>query len=319
MAAHPVLTITVNPALDVAATVEYLVPDHKMEALEHRRDPGGGGLNVSRVLRRLGVESRAWLAVGGAIGDEVIALADREGIEVVAHRIDGATRESVSISDRKTGHQYRVVMPGPTMSDHAEVADAVIALAAEADIVVLSGSLPPGVPDSFYASICDGLATTTTVVDAKGATLARVVEGAVDVVKPSRRELASLAGWIPTELEEIEVAARQVLDRGGVGALAVSLGGDGAVLVERHGAVHWFRPPDVVVQSTVGAGDAMVGGIVTGLTMGDTLVEATRRGVAAGTATVLTPGTDLCHAPDVERIIPEVTVVSSRTGERPTR
>lgn len=292
-----VLTVTVNPALDVAATVEYLVPDHKMDAIDHRRDPGGGGVNVSRVLHRLDVSNRAWVAVGGAVGDELVARSEEEGISTVAHRLDGGTRENLAISDAKTGHQYRIGFPGATIVDPDRAFDEIVDLADGVDIVVLSGGLAPGLPDDFYGSLCKALDAPTTVVDAKGAALAHVVDGPADVVKPSRRELASLVSWIPADFDEVELAARQVLERGSVGALAVSLGGDGAVLVERDGPSTWFDPPAVDVSSTVGAGDSMVAGIVAGLVGGATLAEATRRGVAAGTATATTPAPSCATPP----------------------
>lgn len=303
-----VLTVTVNPALDIAATVEYLVPDHKMDTIDHRRDPGGGGVNVSRVLHRLGVSNQAWVAVGGAVGEELVARIEEEGISTVAHRLDAGTRENLAINDAKTGHQYRIGFPGATIDDHERAFAEIVDLATGVDIVVLSGGLAPGVPDDFYASLCEALDGPTTVVDAKGAALAHVADGPADVVKPSRRELASLVSWIPAGWDEVELAARQVLERGSVGALAVSLGGDGAVLVERDGPTTWFDPPAVEVSSTVGAGDSMVAGIVAGLADGATLSDSTRRGVAAGTATAATPGTQLCHPADVERLFGEVRV-----------
>lgn len=306
MASPRVLTVTVNPALDVGVSVEYLVPDHKLEALDHRRELGGGGVNVARVLGRLGVQSRAWVAVGGAVGDEVLDLAAAQGIDTVAHPIDGTTRESIAISDQKAGHQYRIVLPGPTIADHRPIRADIEALADDVDVVVLSGGLPPGVPDDLYRTLCDALEHTTTVVDAKGAALARTIESSADVVKPSRRELASLVRWIPADLAEVELAARQVLERGAVGALAVSLGGDGALLVERGGATTRYLAPEVDVASTVGAGDSMVAGIVAGLVAGDDLVEATRLGVAAGSATAMTPGTELCQQADVDRLLAQV-------------
>lgn len=303
-----VLTVTVNPALDIAATVEYLVPDHKMDTIDHRRDPGGGGVNVSRVLQRLGVPNRAWVAVGGAVGEELVTRIEQEGISTVAHRLDAGTRENLAISDAKSGHQYRIGFPGAAI-DHPEQATAeIVDLAAGVDLVVMSGGLAPGLPDDFYASLCEVLDGPTTVVDAKGPALALVTDGRADVIKPSRRELASLVSWIPADFDEVELAARQVLARGAVGALAVSLGGDGAVLVERDGPTTWFDPPEVTVSSTVGAGDSMVAGIVAGLAAGADLAEATRRGVAAGTATATSPGTQLCDPDEVERIFGEVRV-----------
>lgn len=303
-----VLTVTVNPTIDVGVTVEYLVPDHKLPVIDHRRDAGGGGVNVSRVLQRLGVPSRAWIAAGGPTGEELAGLLEDEGVSPVVHRVDGITRESISVTDDKRGDQYRIVLPGPTVSGASEMVDAIVELGASADVVVLSGSLAPGLPDDLYASICERLGDTTTVVDTKGEALARVVEGHADVIKPSRRELASLVEWTPADEGEIVLAARRVLERGAVGALVVSLGGDGAVLVERSGEVTWYDPPAVDVVSTVGSGDSMVAGIVAGMTRGRGLVEAVGDGVAAGSAAVLTPGTDLCRVEDVDRLRPQVSM-----------
>lgn len=304
--AASVLTVTVNPALDVSVTVEYLVPEHKLTATDHRRDPGGGGINVSRVLRRFGVDNRAWIAAGGATGDELVSLVEAEGTATTVHRIDGVTRESIAITDDKRDEQYRIVLPGPTVDGHEDLLAGIRALADDVDVVVLSGSLPPGVPADLYATICASLGDTTTVVDTKGDVLAEVVRGRADVVKPSRRELASLVDWVPASADEIVLAARRVLELGEVGALAVSLGRDGAVLVERSGDVTWYLPPAVEVRSTVGSGDSMVAGVVAGLADGEPLVDAVRRGVAAGAAAVLTPGTELCRPEDVERIRPQV-------------
>lgn len=306
MTSPRVLTVTANPALDVAVSVEYLVPDHKLEALDHRRELGGGGVNVARVLARLGVESRAWMVVGGAVGDELLSLAAAQGLDAVAHRIEGSTRESIAVSDLKAGHQYRIVLPGPAIADPAAMVADIEARSGDVDVVVLSGGLPPGVPVDLYRTLCEVLPHATTVVDAKGEALARTLESSADVVKPSRRELASLVSWIPADLDEVELAARQVLARGRVGALAVSLGGDGAMLVERDGPTTRYAAPEVPVASTVGAGDSMVAGIVAGLVAGEDLAEATRRGVAAGSATAMTPGTELCRRADVDRLLDQV-------------
>ena len=306
MSGPSVLTVTVNPALDVSVTVDYLVPEHKLRATDVRREPGGGGINVSRVLRRLGVDSRAWIAAGGPIGDELVAMVEAEGIATSVHAIGGSTRESFSVTDAKRGEQYRIVLPGPTVDDPETLVGEIAALAADADVVVLSGSLPPGVPDELYASICEPIEEAFTVVDTKGPALAAAAAGTADVLKPSRRELASLVDWVPADLREVELAARQVLERGGVGALAVSLGGDGALLVERSGEATWFDPLDVEVVSTVGAGDSMVAGIVAGLIWGRPLPDAVALGVAAGTAAILRPGNEPCRPDDVDRLLGDV-------------
>lgn len=307
MADASVLTVTPNPTIDVGVTVEYLVPDHKLQATDHRRDPGGGGVNVARVLQRFGITTQAWIAAGGPTGEELAERLEREGIVPVVHRTGAATRENIAVTDAKRAEQYRIVLPGAEV-DPAGMVDTVVELAGAVDVVVLSGSLPPGIPDDLYRAICDALGDTTTVVDTKGGPLARVVEGRADVVKPSRRELASLVEWTPADEDEIVLAARKVLERGRVGALAISLGGDGAVLVERSGRVTWYDPPAVEVVSTVGSGDSMVAGIAAGLVQGHGLAEAVADGVAAGAAAVITPGTDLCRPADVARLRPQVVV-----------
>lgn len=308
----PVVTLTVNPALDVALTVEAMVPEHKMRAVASRRDPGGGGVNVSRVLKRLGVASEALVVAGGPIGDEVVALVEAEG--VVVSRLDNPhmTRESVAVLDASRGTQYRIVVDGPAVADTGALFDAVVAAARGASVLVVSGNLSPATPPRLYrdllAAVAADSAGTTTVVDCAGAALAETVRSGATIVKPSRRELASLVDWTPATSGEVVVAARQVLERGDVAALVVSLGARGAVLVERDGPSTWFAPPVVEVVSTVGSGDTMVAALVAALLDGSDFVEAVRRGVAAGTAACLTDGTDLCHVADVQRLLPLVQV-----------
>lgn len=301
-----ILTVTVNPALDVAVSVPSLVPEHKLRATDLRRDPGGGGVNVSRVLRRFGIESASWVTVGGAIGAELVELLEAEGIHPLTFPIDTSTRESYAVLDEARFLQYRIVVDGPTIEDPAAMHDAIAEAAAGADVVVLSGGVAPGLPDRFYADLIDVIGEAhgvTTVVDTAGPPLAEVMTSTATLVKPSRRELASLVDWVPADRREIALAAQQVLARGRVGALAVSLGSEGAMLARPDVAPVWFGSPPVErVVSTVGSGDSMVAGMVAALIDGADLVDAVRRGVAAGSAAVLTPGTDLAHPEDVDRL-----------------
>ncbi len=305
-----VVTVTTNPALDVAFTVDALVPDHKLRASATRREPGGGGVNVARVLGRFGIPTDAVVAAGGSIGAEVVALLEAEDVQVTAITIDGSTRESISISDASDGRQYRVVFPGPTIADAQHFQAMVTAAAKPAEWVVASGSLAPGLPDDFYRVLGPALAPASLVLDVSGPALAEAVQGDAFLIKPSRRELASLLSWTPANSEEIEVGAREVLARGSVENLVVSLGPAGAALVRRNETTQWFRSPPVEVKSTVGAGDAMVAGIVSGLVDGCNVIEAVRRGVAAGSATVSSPGTALCTAAAALELSDMVTVAS---------
>jgi 6-phosphofructokinase 2 len=314
------VTLTVNPALDVAVTVEAMVPEHKMYAVASRRDPGGGGVNVSRALRRLGVASEALIVAGGPIGDELVGLVEAEGVAV--SRIDNPhmTRESIAVRDASRGTQYRIIVDGPAVDDTGTLRDVVVAAARGASVLVVSGNLSPATPPRLYRDLIAAVAAdsprTTTVVDCAGRALDEVVRSGATIVKPSRRELASLVDWTPATSGELVVAARQVLGRGAVEVLVVSLGALGAVLVERDGPATWFAPPDVDVVSTVGSGDTMVAALVAALLDGSDLVAAVRHGVAAGTAACLTDGTELCRVADVQRLLPLVQVETD-TGRTP--
>ncbi|MGB7878527.1 MAG: 1-phosphofructokinase family hexose kinase [Ilumatobacteraceae bacterium] len=308
---HGVVTVTLNPALDVSMSIDLLVPDRKLRAHDVRREAGGGGVNVSRVLRRLGVPNTSFVVTGGAIGDELLTLMRHEGLDVIGFTIDGTTRESVAITETNTARQYRVSVPGPTVDRPDELQRILREISAAASIVVLSGSVPHGLPSDFYARLLEDLdPDVTAIVDTAGAALAAVVGSATrgaDVVKPSQRELAELVGWEPETPHQIEQAVQEVLGLGGTRAVIASRGPSGALLATRDGELRWYRPPPVRPVSTVGAGDSTVAGIAAALAHGDDLVSAVRLGVAAGTATVLTPGTELCDPDVVERFVEQVT------------
>lgn len=308
--AKDILTVTVNPALDVAVSVRELVPDHKLKATHHHRHPGGGGVNVSRGLRRFGIASHAWVAAGGAIGQELITRLEAEEISVTCHPIVGQTREAIAVRDETSGQQYRVVVDGPAIDDPEAMVAAVATRADHADVVVLSGYLAPGLPDDFYARILRGLPEPTiSIVDCDAGPLSHAISAGATLVKPSERELSELLGRELRTNGDIEAGARDALDMGPVDAIVVSLGADGALLADRDRGATWFSVPPVRdVLSTVGSGDAMVAGIVAGLLEGENLADACRRGVAAGTAAALTPGTELSSAAHVRTLLPKVGV-----------
>ena len=314
--ANGLLTVTVNPALDVSMVIGRLVPDAKLRAYDCRREAGGGGVNVSRVLQRLSVPSTAFVVAGGPIGTELITRMEAEDLDVATFTIPATTRESVAVTETTTKHQYRLSLAGPTVDDADGLQRWVVDAARAARIVVLSGTVAPGLPTDFYARIiADRAPGTTTIVDTHGPPLAAVTAGTATIVKPSQRELAELVGWEPATALDIERAAQEVLEQGSVRAVVASRGPSGALLAVRGEGARWFRPPPVRPVSTVGAGDSMVAGIAASLFRGSDLEDAVRHGVAAGTATVLTPGTALCERADVERFVDQVTVHGSH--ERP--
>lgn len=289
-----VATITLNPTVDVALVVDELLVDHKMLATAHRREPGGGGVNVARSLCRLGVDCTAVITTGGATGAELRSMLAMEGVPAEPLPIRGETRESVSLRDVSTGNQYRIVIPGPMAGDVRELVVEAAQRAATADIVVVSGRLNPGLAADTYRRLAAELEPATVVVDCPQPSLGEVVEGRCALIKPSRRELSMLVGRPLPADRHVVAAAEEVFARGEVASVLVSLGADGALLARRDDPpLRYLPPPIAEVVSTVGCGDAMVAGVVAALAAGDSLEEAVRFGLATGTAAARTAGTEL--------------------------
>ena len=304
-----IVTLTVNPALDVSTTTETVMPEHKMRCGPSRVDPGGGGVNVSRVIERLGGHSTAIYAVGGATGQAYRQLLEAEGIIGLAIGIAGSTRQNVTVDETSTGQQFRFVLQGPqlTESEWMQCLTATDAAMNLGGYVVPSGSLAPGMPDDFYARVARRARElgVRCIVDASGDALAAAVEEGVYLVKPSGRELGELVGATVMTIDEKVEAARELVGRGRVEVVALTLGGDGAVLVTAESVTRLASPP-ITVKSTVGAGDSFLAAMVLRLAQGHDLAAAFRGGVAAGAATATTEATELCHRDDVERFESEL-------------
>lgn len=289
-----VLTVTMNPALDNSFTVPRLTPHSKMRCSAHRVDPGGGGVNVARFLHLLGEDVLALLPVAGYVGKALLELLDREGVKTAAVPIGGETRESHHVTDLETGLQYRFVLPGPTLGarEQERCLEAVSAYAGAAEFVVLSGSLPPGVPAGFVATVSDEVARAGArlVLDTSGDAL--VAARGAFLLKPSVRELEEILDRRLESLSAQVRGAHELLDRVQATALLLSRGNEGVVVVTEGSAV---RVPahHVHAVSTVGAGDALVAGTVFGLRRGWDLPRAARFGVACSTAMIGTVGTSL--------------------------
>ncbi|HEX6985288.1 MAG TPA: 1-phosphofructokinase family hexose kinase, partial [Planctomycetaceae bacterium] len=307
-AMYDALTLTVNPCIDVSASVDRVVPEDKLRCDEPRYDPGGGGINVARVVNTLGGRSLAVWTSGGLTGDFLGSLLDGCGLEHVPVAVTGMTRQNVIIFEKATHLQYRFGMPGAPLSREEQLACGVAVgdRAAEARTIVLSGSLPPDAPVNFYRRIVDRLpAGPRVLVDTSGVPLRESLGPGVFLIKPNRREMNLLAGCPVDSEAALADAAGGLVRDGAAEAVVVSLGADGVLYATAEG-VETVRAPDVPVRSKVGAGDSMVGGIATGLARGETIAAAVRLGVAAGTATVMTSGTQLCRREDVERLDAEI-------------
>jgi 6-phosphofructokinase 2 len=300
----PIVTLTMNPALDIATETETIVPAHKLRCGEPRYDPGGGGINVARAVHHLGGEAIAVFPVGGLSGEMLCRLLADEGVPHATVAVDGITRESFAVVERQSGKQYRFLMPGPHIGagDQARCLDDLAMHLNGAEYLVASGSLPPGCPMDFYVSIGE-LAqqhSARFVLDTSGPALSSAAKGAF-LIKASLRELEELSGTeIRTENEQ-EKAARQIIARGCAEILVVSLGAEGALLATGD-EIRRFAAIPVPAQSSIGAGDSMLAGIVWSLTRGWTPPDAVGFGMAAGAAALLRPGTELCRREDTDRL-----------------
>lgn len=306
-----ILTVTMNPAVDIATSTDKVVPTHKLRCSRPQRHPGGGGVNVARVVHRLDGDCAALYPAGRASGDLLRLLLDEEGVASICVSIAGETRESFSVNESSTGQEYRFVLPGPELALHDWQAclDHVVALDQPPLYLVASGSLPPGVPDDFYARLTR-LAKPLgikVVLDTSGPALAAALEEGVYLVKPSLRELRDLVRQpLDTEVQWRR-AAEQLVEQGKAQVVVLSLGGGGAWLVAPEGAC--FAPSlPIKVVSAIGAGDSFVGAMVWALARGLALKDAFRYGVAAGSAALLSEGTGLCRPADVARLYGQVTL-----------
>lgn len=299
-----IVTLTMNPALDIATSIERIVPERKLRCDVPRYDPGGGGINVARVIHSLGADALAIFPAGGAAGEWIGHLLRQEGVAYSAITIGGFTRESLNVVERESGRQYRFILPGPEIGSHDQqrCLEALEAAAVDAEYIVASGSLPRGVPEDFYARVGDVARRLgrRLVLDTSGLALRHAGTG-IHLLKPSLSELESLLGHSIRDEREEEQAARSLIEQGRCEIAVVSLGARGALLASKAG-VERLPAVQIASKTAVGAGDAMLAGILVGLTRGFGLGEAVCFGIAAGTAALLAAGTQLCRPEDVERL-----------------
>jgi 6-phosphofructokinase 2 len=299
-----IVTITLNPAIDGASETEKVQATRKVRTTKERYDPGGGGINVARVLAELGCPALPVYLAGGATGTVFDDLLAARGLAGRRIPIRDHTRISQAIFERSSGLEYRFVPEGPVIA--AEEARRLLKVVEDLDFdyCVASGSLPRGVPSDFYVALTRIVdrKKARLILDTSGAELkAAVAAGGLYLIKPSLGEFESLVGRPLREPSAQEVAAWELVSRGGVEMVAVSLGHEGALLTTRAGVTR-LRPPPIEAKSAVGAGDSFVGGMTFALAEGWPPEDAFKLGVAAGSAAVLTPGTELCRREDVWRL-----------------
>ena len=305
------VTLTLNPALDLSTATPRVTPAHKLRCTPPRFDPGGGGINVARVIQRLGGQTLAVYPAGGPTGQRLTTLLQAEGTPARATPIAGDTRESFTVKDEGDASEYRFVLPGPTLThpEQDRCVEASLGAATASGFLVISGSLPPGVEPRRLRELARRARDRDVrlAVDSSGPALAAALEAGVYLVKPNLRELSDVVGRpLPTTGDRL-AACRSLIDGGGAAIVALSLGAEGALLATREAA--WISPGlSITPVSTVGAGDSFLGALLWVLAREPDEARALRHAVAAGSAALLSPGTELCRREDVLALVEQVVV-----------
>ena len=308
----PIVTLTLNPALDLASDLVALIPDTKLRCTAPSLDPGGGGLNVSRAIAAFGGESLALVALGGLTGDRLAGLIRDEGVPFLSMTAPGESRQSLTVTETSTGRQYRFMLPGPIWSaqDQERVFALLRASARPGAFGVISGSQPPGVPVDFPASLAQAMPSLQVVLDTSGPALAQAVAHPIPnlvILRMDGDEAETLAGRQLISRSDTADFAAGLVARGVAQMVVVARGADGSVLVDKDRRI-FAKAAKVKVKSTVGAGDSFVAGLVLSLAKGESPETALAWGTAAASAAVMSDATQLCKKADVLRLLPECVI-----------
>ena len=300
-----VITITLNPAVDKSTTAETIKPEKKLRCAQPDYQPGGGGINVSRGLQRLGMDSMAFYTSGGRTGELLEKLLEKEKVRSMHFAVAAATRENFVVVDASSNEQYRFGMPGDALTLHEQekLMKTLLNISPQPDFAVISGSLPPDMNPAFLRRLVKELTAKgiKVIADTSGQALTAIMEEGVYLLKPNLGELGRLAGTDELDNDTADEAAKKLIEQGKAEIIAVSMGPQGAYVVTNNETVY-VPAPSVKKKSTVGAGDSMVAGIVFMLAKGASVTEMARMGVACGTAATMSPGTGLFTRANADRL-----------------
>ena len=305
-----IVTITFNPCIDKSATVPQLIPEKKLSCSEPLFEPGGGGINVARAIKKLGGEATAIYPAGGYTGRFFNELLTREQIPSIIIEAENPLRENVIMLEESSNNQFRFGFPGAKLLQHEweQCIDAIDRIA-DAEFLVASGSLPEGVPDDIFARLAtiSKKKNLKLVVDTSKNALKHAANEGVYMLKPNLSELSSLSGKNELSLDGVAVAGKEIIAKKFCEVLLVSLGERGAMLFTKDRELK-VSSPTVEKKSTVGAGDSMVAGFVLSLSQGKTFEDSLRYGVACGTAATMNSGTELCKKKDADALFQKIVI-----------
>ncbi len=313
-----IATVTLNPSLDRTVTVHGLMLDESNRWTGLHHYAGGKGIDVSRAIHEMGGRTIAYGFVGGPDGRMVEVLLDEEGVPFSFTPIEQETRTNFIIADTKTSRQTIINAPGPRISkkELERFLSKLRRIYPRPDLMVIGGSLPPGVPVNIYYEIIVEAKDSgvRSILDSASQWLEEGIKAKPYLIKPNVHEAEEL---LKTEIstEESIIEAALSLVEMGIEIVVISRGKEGIIAVTKERIIEAVPPP-VKVRSAVGAGDCAIAGLASKLAYGEPLIEACRLAVAMGTAAVLTPGTELCHRADVEKLLPQIKVSEITTKER---
>ncbi|MBT8297110.1 MAG: 1-phosphofructokinase family hexose kinase [Maribacter sp.] len=300
-----VITLTMNPVVDKDTSVAGIKPNTKLRCVSPSYYAGGGGINVSRAIKKLGGESLCMYLAGGPTGSHLQELVSKESIDQAVISIEGLTRDNLSVTDTITNLQYRFGIPGPNVkeTEWQQVLTKLEEHVQKGDYLVASGKLPFGVPTDFYVKVSEitNKKDAKLVLDTSGVALLPSMKAKIYMMKPNLAELSILCGVDFISTIELESLATKFLEQNNCEVLVVSMGPKGALLATENVIEH-IPAPTVLQKSTIGAGDSMVAGMVLSLLKGKSLSEMVKYGVACGTAATIHPGTQLCKKEDADRL-----------------
>lgn len=290
----PIATLSLNPTVDIAFGVRELIPGGKTHSTQTRYDPGGNGINVSRSLKRLGVKASTCCIIAGESGILLKTLLENEVDNLDVTVSPGATRINCNIQQRRPPEEYKIVGIGPDIDEAIlEQITKRFIERATGGYGVMTGSLPPGTPRTFYTDLCQRLhdVGAKPVIDAKSEVLSETIQSKPFLIKPNWYELEVMCGKSLSSVEQLAQAAR-TLQQQGPENVCVSLSGDGAIYVDGENS-YYGNAPKVRAHCSVGAGDAMLAGMLAAIVQDQEPEEILRLGIACGSGTTTQPGTQL--------------------------
>lgn len=305
----PIVSLSLNPAIDLTYEINDLEHDQKTRATSTHYDPGGTGINVGRALEKLEANSSTCCITAGKMGEFLHSMLEQELNNVSILQVEGETRINTTLIQQTPQYQYEINAAGPSIT--ADQLDKIInqfLLLCQQGIGVLTGSLPPGIPDSTYQSINTALQKQggRCIIDAPVAVMKKALLSNPFLIKPNQHELEVLTNKTLTSIEQVAIEAREFVKQG-TQYVCVSLADKGAILTGPDNS-YYCNSPDIKLHSTVGAGDSMVAGLAYTFAQNKTPEQALKFAVACGAGTAMQPGTQLFHINDLANLSEQISI-----------